>query len=63
MGATREDENEIVIDKIDYGYYAFGEDINGTVTAVPHYRIFIEGEDMPYYINAYSGRPVDSNSW
>ncbi|MBR1735553.1 MAG: two-component system regulatory protein YycI [Firmicutes bacterium] len=63
IGATRDNDDGIVIDKMDYGYYAFAEDINGTVTAVPHYRIFIEGEDMPYYINAYSARPVDSNSW
>lgn len=52
-------ENLIKITEMNLGYYT--EDYMQTdldVIAVPHYRIFVEGIDEPYYINAYNSSMV-----
>lgn len=48
--------DNIVIDKIDLGYYVneLSKDSNAIFTVVPNYRIFVENHEMPYYVNAYN---------
>lgn len=52
-------EESIKIVKIDLGYYS-DEYLDGDsqLTAVPHYRIYVDGVDQPYYINAYNSNMV-----
>lgn len=47
--------NPIKIVKMELGYFTEEYmETNTSLTAVPHYRICVEGEEKPYYINAYN---------
>lgn len=53
------DENAINIIDMDLGYFIEDYAQNDSeITAVPHYRIFIDGVDEPYYINAYNNSMI-----
>lgn len=51
--------SDVSIQKMDLGYFASNvDDASSNITAVPHYRIFIDKTDKPIYINAYNSTIV-----
>lgn len=48
------DISNIVIESMDLGYYTADNYSSTFVNLIPHYRIFITGDETPYYVNAYT---------
>lgn len=50
------DDKSISIDTVDIGYFInrIDEDENSSSIVIPHYRIFIDEIEDPFYINAYN---------
>nr|WP_317358582.1 two-component system regulatory protein YycI [uncultured Tyzzerella sp.] len=47
-------DSEIYIRDIDLGYYLKMDNENITFSFYPYYRFYIKGNEMPFYVNAYT---------
>jgi len=53
-------ESEISITRITKGYYFNDFEKGNVIVSVPHYRIEVDGQEFPFFVNAYNRRVVDT---
>lgn len=53
--AILNDYTQTTIDGVEKGYYLTERHGSGELAAVPQYKIYVDGGESAYYVNAYSG--------